>query len=443
MAQMADPREPARQQYPPPPEDPNHGGYYSQQSPRGPPPRDERNSYPPPDPARQGQYSDPRTHQYPPPQSWPGQHSAYPPPPPPPHHYPDPQHPGYSYPPPPRSDLGQPPQQMPPDPYRLPPPHGGYPYYAPPPQHYQPQPAAAPRQRTAIACKYCRKRKIRCSGYDNSPDGRCQNCVRFNQQCLFHPVSSQAAFVPASAVYGPGARAPVAGQSDNRPGQNGQQPYSREGDQPMLYGAHGQPLGPAGPHGQPQYSYPPAPAGHYPPPPQGYPYQASPYPPPPATASPYEGQGQAPPAQHDERSPHPNSRPRHTAYDSRANSSGSYEYTDPNSGAPTSPATSTMSYQAYPPQSRYPNGTQPAKGNASPPPGLTPQSAQSFNSPHQGSAHDDGRTPPPAHVNSATSSANGRSGMKVHEMLGGPTGGGAGERGRSDNEMLSKLDGKK
>ncbi|KIX10239.1 uncharacterized protein Z518_01320 [Rhinocladiella mackenziei CBS 650.93] len=452
MAQMADPREAQRPQYPSP-DDPNQGGgYYSQQSPQRASARDDRNAYPPPDPSRQGQYPDARaTHPYPPPQGWPGQHSAYPPPQP----YPDPQHPGYAYPS--RPDLGQPPQPMQPDAYRLPPPyppaHGYY-----PPQHYAPPPpAAAPRQRTAIACKYCRKRKIRCSGYDSSPDGRCQNCVRFNQQCLFHPVSSQAAFVPANAVYGPGARAPIAGQSDSRTGQNGH-------EQPMLYGAHGQPLGPPGPHGQPQYNYPPPPPAHSYPPPQSYPpYQAGmpTYPP---AGSPYDAQGQAQPAQHDERvslkrpppdddphnenshesqSPHPNSRPRHSTYESRANSSGSYDYADPNSGAPTSPATSTMSYQSYPQQPRYPNGNQSQKGNVSPPSGLTPQSAQSFNSPLHGQGPDDGRTPPPNHPNSAASSANGRSGMKVHEMLGNPTTGVPELRGRNDNEMLSKLDGKK
>lgn len=55
----------------------------------------------------------------------------------------------------------QPPPQ---DPYRLPPPgayrpdvYGQQP--PPPPQVvYQ---AAAPRQRTAIACRYCRRRKVR------------------------------------------------------------------------------------------------------------------------------------------------------------------------------------------------------------------------------------------------------------------------------------------
>ncbi|OCT54907.1 hypothetical protein CLCR_02924 [Cladophialophora carrionii] len=451
MAQMADAREPPRPQYPPP-DDPAHGGYYSQQSPQGRPAaaRDDRSPYPPPDPARQGQYPDPRAaHPYPPP-GWPAQHSAYPP------HYPDPAHPGYAYPP--RPDLGQPPQPMQPDAYRLPPvyphPHPGY--YAPP---YPQVPAAAPRQRTAIACKYCRKRKIRCSGYDSSPDGRCQNCVRFNQQCLFHPVSSQAAFVPANAVYGPNAaRAPLAGQPDGRLGQNGQH-YPRDGEAPpMLYGAHGQPLGPAGPHGQPQYNYPPAPPHGYSPAP--YPY--APYPP---AGQPYDAPGQGPPAHHDERvslkrpppdddphnenshasqSPHPNSRPRNSTYESRQNSSGSYnEYQDPNSGAPTSPATSTMSYQSFPPQPRYANGTQSQKGNNSPPSGLTPQSAQSFNSPHHGPNHDDGRTPPPNQPGSAGSSANGRSGMKVHEMLGDPTRVPPEQRGRNDNDMLNKLDGKK
>jgi hypothetical protein len=48
------------------------------------------------------------------------------------------------------------------DPYRLPPPPGAYQrppdmYGQPPQLVYQ---AAAPRQRTAIACRYCRRRKV-------------------------------------------------------------------------------------------------------------------------------------------------------------------------------------------------------------------------------------------------------------------------------------------
>ncbi|KAI0172419.1 hypothetical protein GGR52DRAFT_404892 [Hypoxylon sp. FL1284] len=65
-----------------------------------------------------------------------------------------------------------------------------------PPSHH-----SAPRQRTSIACRYCRRRKIRCSGYQNNPGGKCVNCVKMNQDCVFQPVSSSAstAFVPVSA----------------------------------------------------------------------------------------------------------------------------------------------------------------------------------------------------------------------------------------------------
>ncbi|KAI5778723.1 putative C6 transcription factor [Geopyxis carbonaria] len=106
------------------------------------------------------------------------------------------------------------------------------------PQHYHQQPA--PRQRTAIACRYCRRRKIRCSGFETSPDGRCANCMRFNQECVFTPVSSQTqAFVPAHAL--------VVGRSS------------------QLYGPQGQPL-PAGyqAQGLEYHSHPPPPATHQP-----------------------------------------------------------------------------------------------------------------------------------------------------------------------------------
>ncbi|KAI1433672.1 hypothetical protein GGR50DRAFT_472421 [Xylaria sp. CBS 124048] len=63
---------------------------------------------------------------------------------------------------------------------------------------------SAPRQRTSIACKYCRRRKIRCSGYASSPGGKCTNCIKMNQECVFQPVSSTSstAFVPVSALPG-------------------------------------------------------------------------------------------------------------------------------------------------------------------------------------------------------------------------------------------------
>ena len=47
--------------------------------------------------------------------------------------------------------------------------------------------------------------QIRCSGYDEFDDGKCQNCVRFNQQCLFDGVSSQAAFIRPPAEHIPSA----------------------------------------------------------------------------------------------------------------------------------------------------------------------------------------------------------------------------------------------
>ncbi|KAB8295096.1 hypothetical protein EYC80_007034 [Monilinia laxa] len=118
--------------------------------------------------------------------------------------------------------------------YNVPPP--GYPYsdargYQPSSPYKPPSPKQtmtfkqnAPRQRTAIACKYCRRRKIRCSGFNaDGSAGRCSNCERFKQDCIFTPVSSQQAFVPIQAVY--------AANGGNTLGPNTQ-----------LYGAHGQPL---------------------------------------------------------------------------------------------------------------------------------------------------------------------------------------------------------
>ncbi|TAQ84660.1 hypothetical protein B7494_g7017 [Chlorociboria aeruginascens] len=130
-----------------------------------------------------------------------------------------------------------------PDPYRSPPQPGPFrddrvyqvDYARAPPQQQMSFSQSAPRQRTAIACRYCRRRKIRCSGFENNPEGRCSNCQRFQQDCIFTPVSSQAqAFVPAHAVY-PGMRNMAVGP-DGRP-----RPMFPQNTQ--LYGAHGQPLG--------------------------------------------------------------------------------------------------------------------------------------------------------------------------------------------------------
>lgn len=197
--------------------------------------------------------------------------------------YAPPNHMSTTLPPPPqepRPDMQHPQYQQP---YRLPgpnewtrgpPPPDPYRQQGPPPppqyvqQHHQPP---APRQRTAIACRYCRRRKIRCSGFEATEDGRCSNCMRFNQDCIFTPVSAQTqAFVPAHTV------------------------WRGVGQPPPMYGAYGQPLPPASQHeayaqpGRPQQylpsptaAAPPAPYSSGPPQPQPYyttqpPRQASP-----------------------------------------------------------------------------------------------------------------------------------------------------------------------
>ncbi|KAI7453305.1 hypothetical protein KC351_g19272, partial [Hortaea werneckii] len=95
------------------------------------------------------------------------------------------------------------------------------------------------------------RRKIRCSGFDQSEDGRCTNCQRFSQECVFTPVSAQTqAFVPAHTVW------------------RGQNPPPNT----QLYGAYGQPL-PAGGRQEPyppQQPQQPGQPGQYPQPPQAY-----------------------------------------------------------------------------------------------------------------------------------------------------------------------------
>ncbi|EWC43420.1 hypothetical protein DRE_07643 [Drechslerella stenobrocha 248] len=121
---------------------------------------------------------------------------------------------------------------QPPDPMyqqQLPPPSEMWPQVPREPMMAVPPPA--PRQRTAIACRYCRRRKIRCSGFDSSADGRCGNCLRFNQECVFTPVSSHSqAFVPAHTQY------PHLKQGFIPPRGGPARPVGQ------LYGSYGQPL---------------------------------------------------------------------------------------------------------------------------------------------------------------------------------------------------------
>uniref|UniRef100_A0A060TAI7 ARAD1D19756p n=1 Tax=Blastobotrys adeninivorans TaxID=409370 RepID=A0A060TAI7_BLAAD len=52
------------------------------------------------------------------------------------------------------------------------------------------------RMRTPVACNYCRRHKIRCSGLDpDSSSSKCTNCIRYNEECIYTPVSGVAASI--------------------------------------------------------------------------------------------------------------------------------------------------------------------------------------------------------------------------------------------------------
>ncbi|KAK6066966.1 C6 transcription factor [Seiridium cupressi] len=285
---------------------------------------------------------------YPPPSGGAGHQNGYSPPsssyPPPPSHqylppvqpHPSDSRPGY-----PSQDPRGPPyyaqqRAMPPSPYndqygyayrpdRGPPGYlGDYPPGGPGQAAMQHQ-QAAPRQRTSIACRYCRRRKIRCSGYQNSPGGKCTNCIKMNQECVFQPVSSAAstAFVPVSAL------------QNIPPGT-------------QLYGSYGQPLpGASGPYqGSNQYDQPlPSPTGSF----GGYPDDRS------------DGgrRRQRPPEEdHAMRLPPPNTFPEDGIRRRSPSSSSSPSHLAPYGPMPTQP----------PPPSGYDSRTPPPRGSPSGPP---------------------------------------------------------------------------
>ncbi|KAF5594947.1 hypothetical protein FPCIR_4571 [Fusarium pseudocircinatum] len=84
-----------------------------------------------------------------------------------------------------------------------PPPHAPFAAHAyPPPAPFSfyeagPGTASAPRQRTSIACRYCRKRKIRCSGKDNTPDD-----IKSASAFVTAPFAPRSA-PPVNLTYGP------------------------------------------------------------------------------------------------------------------------------------------------------------------------------------------------------------------------------------------------
>ncbi|WEW56733.1 hypothetical protein PRK78_002182 [Emydomyces testavorans] len=316
-------------------------------------------------------------------------------------------------------------------------------------------PPAAPRQRTAIACRYCRRRKIRCSGFDTSQEGRCSNCVRFNQECMFTPVSSQTqAFVPAHAAYPHLRNVQAAARMPGRPGEG-----------VMLYGAHGQPLPPPQapiPHGQ-ENTLPP-PAALYQPPqsPYGIPGPGPQGPPPPLAH---------PPMLHDpvsRKRPHPTDallpQPRgHSPSVSDSNSSrsspqrASQGRRESGTGydtpilPPVSAPTSGVAYQSHPAPvgTFYSSGPQDTRRLSShsaysfdqshnPPPAAnisTPSLPFPLQPPSQSSStpKESGPTPPPGQ-----GSATRRSGLSVTEMLV-PTEP-QNTRSDTDNRMVNALD---
>ncbi|KAL8816945.1 MAG: hypothetical protein Q9191_008237 [Dirinaria sp. TL-2023a] len=357
--------------------------------------------------------------------------------------------------------------------YRHPPPYDMYAGHGPdmrgpPPQHmYQNQPA--PRQRTAIACRYCRRRKIRCSGFEASEDGRCTNCQRFQQECIFTPVSSQAqAFVPAHTAY-PHLR----NAGPMQPQRGGRALYPQPGQTP-IYGAHGQPLGTLPPQGVDPYQ---------PPPPQGYPMQQPPGPYPQGQV--YDDRG-APQPPHPNKQvsrkrprtyePHPAVPPPHPPHtpSSQANQgrpsapggrrgsggTGGYEYPDPTGLVPVSPASSTTSYPPAPyPQQQpyYPTQPPPSARRSS------PQSSYSYEARASGSPHGStssssapahsyagglhppqvlpdrtGRTPPPQQRDGSNNGSAQRGGMAVRDLLG-PGNENQGGRSNTDSDMLKAL----
>ncbi|MCJ1228798.1 hypothetical protein MMC12_005461 [Toensbergia leucococca] len=346
-----------------------------------------------------------------------------------------------------------------------------------PPQHMNYSQQPAPRQRTAIACRYCRRRKIRCSGFEASDDGRCTNCQRFQQECIFTPVSSQAqAFVPAHTAY------PHLRNAGNMSSQRGGRPIYPQQGPPVIYGAHGQPLGPM-PHQDP--NYPPQPSHGYPLISPTHPYQGPVYDDR-GPQQPSHPQKQVsrkrprtdetshpavpPPPQTSASSSHPyleqQGPPSGLAGGRRGSPSGGsqFEYPDPSQFVPTSPASSATSYQSYPTQPSqqpyYPpqQHQQPSARRSS------PQSSYSYDARASGSPHgstssasgyafpvglhppqvlpsrESGRTPPPAPGRENSGSGNGsgsRAGMSVRDMLG--PGDGKGGRTSTDSDMLNAL----
>lgn len=117
------------------------------------------------------------------------------------------------------------------------------------------------RQRTAMACSYCRRRKIRCSGLVPSDTSRkCTNCSRLNQECIFAPVMGVSASLTTIPITNPQLHLQPQQSQLGYPIYNHPQPYQYQV-----------------PSNQPQYYLPPQPSSlpPPPPPPSNHPYYQS------------------------------------------------------------------------------------------------------------------------------------------------------------------------
>ena len=215
--------------------------------------------------------------------------------------------------------------------------------------------------------------QIRCSGFDQSEDGRCTNCQRFSQECIFTPVSAQAqAFVPAHTVW------------------RGQNPP--QGAQ--LYGAYGQPLPQHGGRDPYQQAQP----GQYPPPPQGYQQPPPMYQQPPQQQTPGSaGLKRLSDEPHTPTLPPPNP----GAQAPMGRPDGQYSYPDP-AGLPAgaSPASSTASFNSAQPSYYIPYH----------------DDLRASSSPHS-LGQPGSYAPPPTSYSSQPPVASQRPGVRINEMI--------------------------
>ena len=255
--------------------------------------------------------------------------------------------------------------------------------------------------------------------------------MRFNQDCIFTPVSAQTqAFVPAHTV------------------------WRGVGQPPPMYGAYGQPLPPANhaeAYGQPPRQQPQQ--QQYLPSPTAGPYQVHSEYGPPSASTDEGGREQLNGRKRPHPEPHTPTLPPPTpgaASHASHRGTGDYAYPEPPSLTPgastatptapysSAPPTAQPYYAAQPPRQGSPQSAyryEPSRASSSPhsQAPTTPGAAPSpyYNAPLQPPPpRSDGRTPPPP-----TSQASGRPSMRINDLVSdnGPT------RSSTDSSMLNML----